>query len=359
MSGTSADGVDAALVNFTHAPTLEATQFTPYPTALKTAITELYTPGNNEIDRMGALDKQLGAFYSVCVQTLLAQHNTRADTVTAIGCHGQTIRHRPEHSEPFTVQIGCPNTVAHRTGITTIGDFRRRDMSAGGQGAPLAPAFHQAIAPAGVSCGILNLGGIANISCIAPGHPLIGFDTGPANGLMDAWVHRHQGHQYDHQGAWASSGTPIMPLLEAWLGHPYFKKPPPKSTGREVFSLPWLLASLKAYTNAPLPPEDVQATLLALTVKSVAQAISLHLPAHCTVYACGGGVKNTALMKALKAELEHYALDTTQTLGVHPDWVEAMAFAWLAKQTLEGVPGNVPSVTGAEKPVILGAIYPV
>ncbi len=355
MSGTSADGVDAAIVTFNPSgPALLAAQFYPYPKSLSAEIQALYTPGDNELDRVGVLDRKLGAFYGECVNQLLAAHHLETQTIDAIGCHGQTLRHRPRLSSdhPFTLQVGCPHTLVEATGIDVVADFRRRDIAVGGQGAPLAPAFHQAMFHSPEETRVVaNIGGVANITVLPKSGHTLGFDTGPGNGLMDAWIRHNRGVALDINGAWASSGRVSQPLLAQWLDHPYFLLPPPKSTGREEFSLPWLLASL---TPPLLTPEDVQATLVELTAITLTQA----MPAEAqSIYVCGGGAHNAYLMSRLQAQLPKAQWHTTEVLGVAPDWVEAMAFAWLAKQALLGEAANLPEVTGARKPVPLGTLY--
>lgn len=359
MSGTSADGADAALVDFSSGqPQLIAALATPYPEDLKARVMALYTPSENEIDRLGALDRELGLFFSHCVDKLLAKAKIPAQQITAIGSHGQTIRHRPQHQSDtaFTLQIGDPNTLAYETGIRTIADFRRKDIAAGGQGAPLTPAFHHALfSHPNHSRAVINIGGIANITCLNPKQEVIGFDTGPGNALMDAWTHLNLGKPFDRDGSWASTGSVDPALLNTFLAHSYFKLAAPKSTGREEFSFDWLLGVVKTY--GPISACDVQATLLALTATTLSNAIQAHLPQGAGIYICGGGVHNTALVKALKKQLVNYPLDDTKAVGVAPNWVEAMAFAWLAQQTWQGLTGNQPAVTGAGKAVILGGVY--
>ena len=272
--------------------------------------------------------------------------------VAAIGSHGQTICHRPNGAFPFTLQIGDPSVIAERTGILTVADFRRGDVAAGGQGAPLLPALHAAVlADPAIPRAILNLGGIANLTLLVPGQEVLGFDTGPANCLLDAWAARHLGTERDNGGAWASSGTVDRDLLARCLDDPYFAAAPPKSTGREVFNLDWL----DARVHTGIAPADVQATLLALSARTIADALRANAPATREVFACGGGVHNPALMDALRAELPGVRVDTTAALGLDPDFVEAAGFAWLAHARLAGEPGNLPSVTGARRPRVLGA----
>jgi anhydro-N-acetylmuramic acid kinase len=279
--------------------------------------------------------------------------------IRAIGSHGQTLRHRPRAAHPFTLQIGNPSVIAERTGITTVADFRARDMAAGGQGAPMVPAFHhQMFHSAQRNRVIVNIGGIANVTCLpaVAAQPVSGFDTGPGNTLLDQWVHRHHAQARDDAGQWAASGRASRELLELLLSDPYFAAAPPKSTGREHFNMEWLQGHLKKLA-VPLAAADVQATLVQLTAHSIARAIRGVLPQTQEAFVCGGGSHNRELMAALAGSLSGIAVATTEALGLSPDWVEAAAFAWLAHQTLEGQPGNVPTVTGAKHAVILGGIY--
>ncbi len=362
MSGTSVDAIDAAVVDFSSdPPQLIASLTYPYPAELRQQVLALCQPETNEINRMGALDVALGKTFSEAVLTLLNQANLTAKDIIAIGSHGQTIRHQPETEHPFSLQIGDANQIAYRTGITTISDFRRRDMAAGGQGAPLVPAFHQAILSSSKNPRwIVNIGGMANITALPiqtdSRTPIIGFDTGPGNVLMDAWIHQNLQKPFDKNGDWANSGKMIAPLLNQLLAHEYFRRPPPKSTGRELFHLGWLEQQLKAFTH--YPAEDIQATLLAFTAETITLGIRMsNLSSIGEVILCGGGARNTALKMQLENLLRPLSISVSSDLGISSDHMEAMAFAWLAKQTLTQKFGNLPSVTGAEKPVILGAIY--
>jgi anhydro-N-acetylmuramic acid kinase len=359
ISGTSLDGVDAVVIDLGgNRPRLIASHVEPYSIRLRAALRELCQPRDNEIDRMGVLDREVGITFATACLNLLANAGLSPHQVNAIGSHGQTIRHRPEADNPFTVQIGDPNTIVEKTGITTVADFRRRDMAAGGQGAPLVPALHQALfQQAGRKRIILNLGGIANITCLAddPTHPVIGYDTGPASTLLDQWMERHHALPMDQQGAWARSGRVDQDLLERLLTDPYFRLPPPKSTGREYFTLEWLLDRLAFHQSAPV---DVQATLVELTTVTIAQAIIAEHYAESEVLVCGGGTHNHYLLERLANQLPNATIQSTSVYGVDPDWVEAMTFAWLAMRTLNGITGNLASVTGAERDVILGGIYP-
>ena len=355
MSGTSLDGIDAALLaaendQFELVDTLEYA----LPPALRKAIHGLCLPGNDEISKLGKADRELAMCYADACQTLLKNNALAADQITAIGCHGQTIRHSPDTEIAFTLQIGDPNTLAMLTGITTVADFRRRDIAAGGQGAPLAPLFHEAFfASDKHSRAIINIGGIANISVLNTEGDLLGYDSGPGNVLMDEWIDRHEGKPYDHQGQWASAGTIDQGLLSHLLSEPFFAAPHPKSTGRELFNLGWLEQHLRGNEN----PTDVQATLLELTAQSIAAEIKrAKEPIH-TAYLCGGGIYNTQLALRLEALIHPTILATTKVLGIEPEWVEAAGFAWLAKQTLECKAVKTKTVTGAEENQVLGAIF--
>ena len=356
MSGTSADGVDLAVTAICDdRPTLLASFTKPYPQPLRQRILELYEPRENEIDQMGVLDLDLAEFYAEAVMDCLAKHRIPADRIVALGCHGQTVRHRTErsHRRTFSLQLGCPSTLAQRTKLTTVAKFRQKDIASGGQGAPLAPGFHRAVFfDPKERRAVVNIGGIANATLLIPETATVGFDTGPGNSLMDIWAELARGVNYDDRGLWGATGRPVPALLAALLSHPYFAVPPPKSTGREEFCRKWLLATVAPFADEP--KENIQATLRELTVQSIVNA----LPALDRVFICGGGAHNDALMKRLGELLAPTEVTTTAALGVAPDWVEAMAFAWLAYQTLSGLPGNLPSVTGASQPEILGGIYP-
>lgn len=360
MSGTSADCIDAALVDLAQEQVHYLHQLAyPISAQTKELIYQLMVPGNNEIDRMGVLDQHLGELFAEAVAQLLAEAKVSAASISAIGSHGQTIRHRPpgELARSFTLQIGDPNVIAERSGITTIADFRRRDMAAGGQGAPLVPAFHRAVFHS-EHCDrmILNIGGIANLTWLPKQGEVLGYDTGPGNGLMDSWINRHRGDAYDADGRWAASGRIVPELLNELQQHPYFTRPAPKSTGREMFTMDWLDGVLQQLPA--LDPEDVQAGLLELTARTISDQISeIRTEAGIEIYVCGGGAHNRVLMKRLQALLPEHRVGSTEQLGIPPDWVEAGAFAWLAKQTLRRSPGNLPSVTGAERSLILGAVY--
>ncbi|MDH3695575.1 MAG: anhydro-N-acetylmuramic acid kinase, partial [Gammaproteobacteria bacterium] len=356
MSGTSADGVDAALVSFDgDTTTLLKTHFTPYSDATRAAVQALMKPGENELMRIGELDTQLGEYFATAALELC--EDTNKQDVVAIGSHGQTVRHHPNAALPFTMQLGNGAIIAERTGITTITDFRSADIAAGGQGAPLAPGFHNAVFRSqNENRVILNIGGIANITYLPAdtNAKVTGFDTGPGNTLLDSWTKEHKGQNFDRNGEWAAQGLVNQHLLETMLKDDYFRIQPPKSTGQEYFNRQWLGQHLIDFEH--LSAQDVQATLLQLTVQSIAHALGSFLPTIDAVYVCGGGANNSILLSALNDALPDCKTTTTADLGIDPDWVEAVAFAWLAKQTLEGKPGNIPTVTGARHECVLGAV---
>lgn len=359
ISGTSADGIDAALVRFSAqgTPEILAAKTYGYPTDLQERILQISQCASPIlIDEIAQLDHRIGRAFAQAARELVQSAGADPAAVAAIGSHGQTLRHVPTGKAPFTWQIGDPSLIVEQTNITTVADFRRRDVAAGGQGAPLMPAFHQALlAGQATDLAVLNLGGIANLSLLPRKGPVLGFDTGPANGLMDAWVRQHYGDAYDHGGQRAASGKVDAALLERLLADPYFALPPPKSTGRDHFHLEWLRARIGA---ASIKAVDVLATMLECTARSVTQALQQHLPTATHLYVCGGGVHNRVLMDRLAQLLPDTPVDSTAVLGVDPDFVEAIGFAWLARQTLNGLAGNCPDVTGARGPRILGAIYP-
>ncbi len=361
MSGTSVDGIDAVVVSIPaeNKLSIKATYHHPFKPQLREQIHSLIQAGDGEPERINELDIALGKRFGEAANEVLKLTGLDKKAIRAIGSHGQTLYHRPNARTPFSLQVGKPSIIAQRTGITTVADFRTRDIAAGGQGAPLAPAFHQWMfhSPKHDRV-IINIGGIANISYLPKDthQPVIGFDTGPGNTLLDQWIGRHLGQTHDEDGRWAASGKSSQDLLERLLVDPYFHAAPPKSTGREHFNLAWLDEHL-AHCN-PIPPaEDVQATLLQLTARSIAAAIQRHFPQASEAYVCGGGGHNREMMAVLADKLSPIPLATTERLGISPDWVEAAAFAWLAHQTLEGKPGNLPSVTGAKHAVVLGEIY--
>ncbi|SHH93892.1 anhydro-N-acetylmuramic acid kinase [Ferrimonas marina] len=356
MSGTSMDGIDAVLAQFDSAgvPTLVAHHSIEIPPPLLSDLHRLCSPNNNEIDRMGRADRAIAFAFAEAVHTLLAKAELKPEQIAAIGSHGQTVRHHPGGPHAFTLQIGCPNTLAVETGIDVIADFRRKDIALGGQGAPLVPAFHQGLFAADVPRMIVNIGGIANLTCLK-GDEVLGYDTGPGNTLMDAWAREHFDLPFDRDGQIAASGKVDGALLKRLLSHPYFAQPAPKSTGRELFNTSWLASHLNSLDALPL--EDVMATLLALTVQTIATSAQRHSDSG-ELYLCGGGAFNAALVSQLQQTLPSFKVTTTSELGLDPQWVEGLAFAWLAWRHINGLPGNLPAVTGAKREAILGARYP-
>lgn len=363
MSGTSADGVDIALVDFSAGKVqLKAHLYQPYSNQLQQKIIGLYSSGPNEIDRMGNLSVELAHYFSKVIDQLLTQENLNADDITAIGCHGQTIRHRPfidtSIQHPFTLQIGCNQTLACLTNINVVGDFRTKDIALGGQGAPLVPAFHHYLfSEQQQDTFIVNMGGIANITFLPKdkAQPIIGFDTGPANALLDEWCYKHTQQRYDENGQWAAQGNINQALLTQLLSDQYFSLPAPKSTGREYFNLNWLTPYLAEFS---LDPVDVQATLVALTASSIAHEINKLSPKS-FVYLCGGGIDNNECYKLLKHELTNHCIKSINSLNLNNNAFEAMAFAWLAFAYEKKIYGNIPTVTGASKKTILGTrFYP-
>lgn len=360
MSGTSVDAIDAVLCNIDESSAnpiqLLQSKSLPFPNLVQQQLHSIskaeYT--HDPIEEMALLDRELGELFAEAVDDLLKGSEYSKDDIIAIGSHGQTIRHRPDAYHPFTIQIGNPHSIAARTGITTVADFRTRDMVYGGQGAPLVPAFHQAIFHDPQQDRIIvNLGGIANITYLPVKGEVLGYDTGPANTLMDQWITLHKNKSYDENGAWAQQGQVLPELLKELLSDPYFSQPYPKSTGREHFNLSWL----QQFSIDQFKPQDVQATLLELTAQTVSQAILKHTT-EATIILCGGGAYNPLLQQRLQSHLKNLKVQNSLDFGVAPDWVEAMAFAWLAHQCLNKQPGNLPAVTGAKQSAILGAIYP-
>lgn len=370
MSGTSTDGVDGALVDW-HPGGMPgwgrvlACAHRPLPAPLRAELLALNHPGHDELHRASLAAQGLMAVCAEVVEAVLAASGQAAAAIAALGLHGQTVRHRPDPADgAYTLQLAAPARLAERCGIAVIADFRSRDIAAGGQGAPLVPAFHQALwAQPGQDVAVLNLGGIANLSLLPAQGAVTGFDTGPANVLMDLWIARQRGLTHDADGAWAASGRVLPALLARGLADPYFARPAPKSTGRDHFHADWLARWLDGAGAAA--PEDVQATLLALTVQSIAQALQAWRPgaapggAPRPLIVCGGGAFNGALLRGLQAALPDWAVASSAAHGLPPQWVEATAFAWLARAHLLGEPGNLPAVTGARGPRILGACYPV
>ena len=357
ISGTSADGIDAALVSFEGShPSLVAHHLHPIPADTRERLLSLFTPSDLQVDLMGELDIEMGRLFADAARTLLEHSNVPASHIRAIGSHGQTIRHRPSGNHPFTLQIGDPNVISHETDIDVVADFRRRDMACGGQGAPLAPLFHQAVLASNAENRvILNLGGIANITLLPVDGSPIAMDTGPASGLMDSWCHLHRGESFDCDGSWAAQGTVIEPLVSQWLSDPYFSLPAPKSTGKEYFHLPWAKELAGALFDSS-EPADIQASLLELTARTVNKAIQ-DLPVRADrILVCGGGAHNKQLMSRLQA-LSVCPVEPSDSSGVAGDWVEAMCFAWLAKCYLENEKLNTGPFTGAKEPVLLGGLY--
>ncbi len=360
MSGTSLDSVDAVAFEFDASGcAMLASHSEPFPLHLRQQTLALMHPGPDEIERLGRLDLELAELFATAANNLIDHHQLERQRIRAIGSHGQTVRHRPEAG--FTLQIGDPNLIAERTGLCVVADFRRRDMAAAGQGAPLVPAFHHALFHApGTHRVIVNIGGMANITLLPgnTGQPATGYDTGPGNVLLDYWIHRHQALSYDRDGAWAATGTPMPGLLQQLLQLPFFSAPAPKSTGREQFNPDWLMQRLVETGFDNRAPEDIQATLLELTAVTISNEIKQVATNGCEVFLCGGGSHNSLLTKRLQALLNPYTLATTAALGLDPDWVEACAFAWLAGCRLDNLAGNMPSVTGARGERVLGGIYP-
>jgi anhydro-N-acetylmuramic acid kinase len=355
MSGTSLDGIDVALVDFAAGAQLLHHGHQPMPAEL---IAELLAVSQSNaavsLEQVGRLETALGQAFARAVNDFCRTNSVDSEHIRAIGSHGQTVRHNPQGERPYTLQLGDASIIAERTGIATVADFRRRDVAAGGQGAPLVPAFHAALfAKADANRAIVNIGGIANATLLHRNGSVSGFDTGPGNGLMDAWCRKHWQLAYDDKGQKAVLGRVDISLLDRLLADPWLQLPPPKSTGRDYFQLDWLEQHLQDLT---LSPESVLRTLNAFTARTIADALSADKASLDDVFVCGGGVHNALLMQSLQSLLP-CAVQSTATLGVHPDYVEAMAFAWLAKQCLEGKPGNVVDVTGAKGPRILGAIY--
>lgn len=360
MSGTSADAIDVVAVEFLQQTLrLVGSHSTPLPHSLRQQIHSLATPNHNEIDTLGKLDQALGELFASSINELLDKYQLSPSDIIAIGSHGQTIRHRPPHTSahPFTLQIGDANVIAERTGITTVADFRRRDMAAGGQGAPLVPAFHRALFHSqDVDRAVVNIGGMANITWLPKMGLATGFDTGPGNVLMDAWILKNQNKAYDANGDWAASGNEHQALLTQLLEHPFFALSPPKSTGREAFNMAWLESEIAKLAKVP-SGQDIQKTLLTVTATSICDCIRTFTQDHCEVFICGGGAYNRELMKELQEQLPQSLVASTANLGIAPEWIEAIAFAWLAKQTLNRQAGNLCSVTGAQREVVLGGVY--
>jgi anhydro-N-acetylmuramic acid kinase len=353
MSGTSLDGIDAVLVDFgCNPPKLIASHFSPYSRSLAGKLLELHDKGSDELHRAALQGNELARLYHQSVADLLSMAAVPKEAVRAIGCHGQTVRHNPQ--DGYSLQIGNPALLAELSGISVVADFRGRDIAAGGQGAPLVPAFHEAVfrTPDRHRV-VLNIGGIANLTDLNPCAATRGFDCGPGNMLLDAWIQHTTGQAYDKGGTWASSGQVIPALLTALMSHPFFQKAPPRSCGREEFGLHWLESLLSGSHR----PEDVQATLLELTALAITEAVLRWCGKPDEVVVCGGGARNLLLMRRIGECLPASIVMPTDGIGIGADWVEAMAFAWLARQRMLGRPGNLPAVTGAQGERGLGAIY--
>lgn len=353
------DGIDAALVRIDDKPEMLKSLFVPYQTETQAQLQQLIsTAPNCNLDKLGALDYQIGEEFAATATKLLEQAGLQTEEIAAIGSHGQTARHRPADGSntyaPYTLQIGDPNIIAERSGITTVADFRRRDMAAGGEGAPLLPIFHAMLVREHKDAAtVFNIGGITNITVINGSQPVYGYDVGPGNCLINQWVQQHFKSDYDKGGKIAESGNCNPVLLARLLDDPYFKQAYPKSTGPEYFNLSWLEPHLAGLNINKL---DVLRTLTELTASSIAKTHNEHAP-NTPLFLCGGGVHNTLMVKLIKALLAETSVQTTSALGMDPDFMEAAAFAWLAKQTLIGEPGNLPSVTGATHAAVLGAVY--
>ncbi len=361
MSGTSLDGIDVSIADFSGGQMhLIAAETYPFSNQLRSDLHQLIASARTHLHQLGQIDVALGHAYSEAINQLLEETQVSAKDIVAIGCHGQTIFHAPESQYPFSMQIGNGNVIAEKTGITTVNDFRQRDMVIGGQGAPLVPAFHQALFHFDDENRVIaNIGGISNITILPKdkNKAVSGFDTGPGNVLMDEWYQQHHLALYDANGDWARDGVIDEQLLDILMTDAFFGQSIPKSTGREYFNLTWLSGILEAI-DKPIPAKDIQKTLLEMTARSLTDAIMSYAEDTDAVYVCGGGCHNQVLMNALKKHLPNIQVETTSKLGLAPDWVEACAFAWLAMRTLAHSSGNLPAVTGAHKPSILGAIYP-
>ena len=357
MSGTSMDGVDAVLIDFSEPhPRLCCHAFVGMPASLREQLLALCRPLNHDLAALCEADSRVAELCAQAVLALLEKAAVEPGSIRAIGSHGQTIRHLPHSGH--TLQIGDPNRVAELTGITTVADFRRRDMAAGGQGAPLVPAFHKELFEHPHHNRVIaNIGGISNLTLLPGNGEVSGFDAGPGNLLLDSWCHRHCGRLYDHNGQWGAAGQVCGPLLERLLADPFFELAPPKSTGREYFHLQWLQQTIDQLEQPPATAQSVQSTLVELTACGIAQAVRDYAPDCHQLYLCGGGAFNCDLVARIKHKLDPVEVLTTAELGLDPQHVEASAFAWLARQTLNGLPGNVPAVTNASGFRVLGGVY--
>ena len=358
MSGTSLDGIDAVLVSFdesSHSTMLLAWREYEFPDQLLTELrTVVEQPDKAEPGQLDALDHELGHLYAKVINDLLAETGTKANEIAAIGCHGQTVDHQPNANRPFSLQLGDGAIIAAETGITTVNDFRSADIALGGQGAPLAPAFHAWAFKSKDPVAIVNIGGIANITVLTADDPVLGYDTGPGNTLLDLWSRQERHIDFDENGQWGATGQCDSKLLKILRGDPYLAQTPPKSTGRELFNLHWLNNRLAEYGHG-IAAEDVQATLTEFTAATIADAVQNHGSRH--VWVCGGGAKNSFLMSRIAALLENVPVQSTDAAGIPADWVEAIAFAWLASARIAEIPAGMPSVTGATAAALLGKIH--
>jgi anhydro-N-acetylmuramic acid kinase len=357
MTGTSLDGLDAVLADFSDGrPQLRAHVHHALASELRAALLQLNAPGDNELHRAAVAGQHLAHAYAAAVGDLLLEAGVEAKGVRAIGAHGQTVRHRPDSG--YTIQVNAPATLTELTGIDVVADFRSRDVAAGGQGAPLAPAFHAAVFRGEAPRAVVNIGGISNLTglpALGVGSPVLGLDCGPGNVLIDAWALEHLGEPVDRDGAWAAGGRVHAPLLAALLDEPFFALAPPKSTGRDRFNRDWLRGKLAAFS---VDPRDVQATLTRLTAAVIGDTIDRYFDEAAEVVVCGGGAFNSTLMRMLAEACAARRVVASGALGIAPDQVEAMAFAWLAREFVEGRCASLPAVTGARGPRLLGALYP-
>ena len=360
MSGTSLDGVDGVLADFSPAtPLVIQHACRPFPSALRSELLALNTGGNDELHRAALAGNALARVYSEVVHELLASARASAQSIVAIGAHGQTVRHRPQEFDGtgYTLQLNQPALLAELTGIDVVADFRRRDVAAGGQGAPLAPFFHQSLfSRPGQSIGVLNIGGISNITLLRADGSMLGFDCGPGNALIDGWIQQHRSLDYDSEGSWAAEGSVLQTLLERLRSEPYFRRLPPKSTGRDLFNRAWLEHQLRDFTAAS--PQDVQATLTELTASACAGEVLRHEPHLTRLIVCGGGALNTHLMAHLRSLLPGAVVESSGQFGLPPLQVEATAFAWLARKTVRREKLELKSTTGARGARVLGCVYP-
>lgn len=358
MSGTSMDGVDAVIAEFDETQCeIHQAQTTPYPKILKKQASDLIEKRVTSLENLGVLSTALGHFFAESVLDLVKNSSFKLSDIVAIGHHGQTVFHKPTRPEPFTLQLGNPSVIAAQTGIITVADFRSLDIALGGQGAPLTPVFHNWLFsnPDEIRV-VVNIGGIANLTSLHPDKTLSGFDSGPGNTLMDAWSEQCIGKPYDTNGEWAATGQVLEPLLTYLMADPFFAKKPPKSTGREYFNLDWLKEALVVVKQLRPIDADIQATLSELTSQTIANAIS-KFQSVARIILCGGGVHNAHLVSRLKACLASVVVESSLDHGIDPDWVEATAFAWLARARLKNLKGSCSTVTGARKSAVLGSVY--